>query len=177
MAEAPGSKEGAEEGTGDERKGAEDAGRPTGDCGRKKAAASENGRAGAEIDDPADETATGGCPATTGGISEASGEPARLASGANNDGEPTEAGEGGFWPEPASPGKRVNEFIVLSAQVKQQQLYFTQHSRSGFWEAQQAREKSAPAGSRGKHPRRRSAAVRGRHDLRKILEKWLFTRV
>ena len=111
--EALGSKEGAEEGTGDERKGAEDAGRPTGDCGRKKAAASENGRAGAEIDDPADETATGGCPATTGGISEASGEPARLASGANNDGEPTEAGEGGFWPEPASPGKRVNEFIVL----------------------------------------------------------------
>jgi hypothetical protein len=66
---------------------------------------------------------------------------------------------------------------VLSAQVKQQRLYFTQHSRSGFWEAQQAREKSAPAGSRDKHPRRRSAAVHCRHDLRKILEKWLFTRV
>jgi hypothetical protein len=145
-----------------------------------KAAEEENWPAelvGAKIEDPADETATGGCPATTGGTSEVSGEPARLASGSNNNGETAGAGEGGFWPEPASPGKRVNEFIVLSAQVKQQRLYFTQHSRSGFWEAQQAREKSAPAGSRDKHPRRRSAAVHGRHDLRKILEKWLFTRV
>ena len=99
VVEAPGPKRGAEEGTGDERRGAEDAKRPTEVGARKKAAASENGRTGARIEDPADETANGEDPATTGGTSEASGEPGKPGRGAKADGETTEleAGEGGFW--------------------------------------------------------------------------------
>lgn len=99
VVEAAGPKRGAEEGTGDERRGAEDAKRPTEVGARKKAAASENGRTGARIEDPADETANGEDPATTGGTSEASGEPGKPARGAKADGETTEleAGEGGFW--------------------------------------------------------------------------------
>ncbi len=86
---------------------------PTGVCGRKKAAAAENEETGAGTGGPANEFARGGSSATTGTTPEGSGEPGK-ATRADTAGEEAVVAETGrFWPESASPGKRVNEFIVL----------------------------------------------------------------